>query len=264
MFPTICAHFIEHQDDCVSLLRAAAAIPGVRHVRVASGVRFDLALKNRTALEAYAGEFTGGQLKIAPEHCAASVLKLMRKPGLAPFEAFLSAFASYSRAHGKEQYVIPYLMSAFPGCTDEHMRELGRWLSARHWSPKQVQCFIPTPGTVATAMFYAGVDTHGAPIFVARTDAERRRQHAILLGECSSSEAMHATTTTAVHRKNSIKNKRSYQIRTQDETRTGHKNNSRQPVPFPHLKNNRSSASEPGSATRPPRRKSGHSGNTGT
>ncbi len=182
MFPAVCPHFSEAQSRCVTMLRRAQAIPGVRHVRVASGVRFDLALKNPVALSAYAGEFTGGQLKIAPEHCVPDVLKLMRKPNLAAFERFLKAFGDYSRAHGKEQYVIPYLMSAFPGCTDEHMRTLSGWLKARHWSPRQVQCFIPLPGCVATAMFYAGMDPQGRRIYVARTDAERRRQHEILLG----------------------------------------------------------------------------------
>ena len=157
----------------------------MKHVRVASGVRFDLALKDATALAAYTGEFTGGQLKIAPEHCVPDVLDLMRKPGMKPFEAFLEAFVRYSEAHGKEQYVIPYLMSAFPGCTDAHMRQLGDWLAARNWSPRQVQCFIPTPGTVATAMYYARCTPDGAPIYVARTDEERRRQHEILLGRPS-------------------------------------------------------------------------------
>ncbi|MFR0873503.1 MAG: DUF3362 domain-containing protein [Bilophila wadsworthia] len=76
-------------------------------------------------------------------------------------------------------------MSAFPGCTDAHMRQLGDWLAARNWSPRQVQCFIPTPGTVATAMYYARCTPDGAPIYVARTDEERRRQHEILLGRPS-------------------------------------------------------------------------------
>ena len=173
------------QRACIDLLRDVQATPGVKHVRVASGVRFDLALKDATALAAYTGEFTGGQLKIAPEHCVPDVLDLMRKPGMKPFEAFLEAFVRYSEAHGKEQYVIPYLMSAFPGCTDAHMRQLGDWLAARNWSPRQVQCFIPTPGTVATAMYYARCTPDGAPIYVARTDEERRRQHEILLGRPS-------------------------------------------------------------------------------
>lgn len=180
MFPAVCPHFRDDQSACVRLLRQVADTPGIRNVRVASGVRFDLALKNADALEAYAGEFTGGQLKIAPEHCAPAVLQLMRKPGLAPFETFLEAFARYSRAHGKEQYVVPYLMSAHPGCTREHMLTLRDWLKARHWSPRQVQCFIPTPGTVATAMYVSGKDPKGRDIFVARGDKERRALHDLL------------------------------------------------------------------------------------
>ncbi|MDR2825833.1 MAG: YgiQ family radical SAM protein, partial [Deltaproteobacteria bacterium] len=91
------------------------------------------------------------------------------------------AFAEFSRQAHKEQYIIPYLISAFPGCTDEHMQLLKSWLLKRHWSPKQVQCFIPTPGTVATAMFYCGRDEEGNTLHVAKTDAERLRQHHILL-----------------------------------------------------------------------------------
>lgn len=123
----------------------------------------------------------GGQLKVAPEHCSDAVLKLMRKPSFSRFEAFLELFEAESRQAGKEQYVIPYLISAFPGCTDENMRELARWLKERGWKPQQVQCFIPTPGTVATAMFYAGIDPGGQPIFVAKSDADRLRQHHLLL-----------------------------------------------------------------------------------
>lgn len=181
LHPAICPHFTLDQDKGVRLLREMAALPGVRHVRVASGVRFDLALTDADALYAYTAEFTGGQLKVAPEHSEDAVLKLMRKPSLAVFERFLEVFFRHSRNAGKEQYTVPYLMSAFPGCTDGHMRELGKWLQSRRWSPRQVQCFIPTPGTVATAMFYAGIAPDGTPLYVARSDKERLRQHHLLL-----------------------------------------------------------------------------------
>ena len=81
----------------------------------------------------------------------------------------------------REQYVVPYVMSAFPGCSLEDMRRLAAWFHAQGWQPQQVQCFVPTPGTVATAMFYAGCDTEGAPIYVARTDREREDQHRALV-----------------------------------------------------------------------------------
>lgn len=180
-FPSVCKSFITPQRKHVELLRKVAALPEVKQARVASGVRADLALRDAEALAAYTGEFTGGQLKVAPEHCAPSVLELMRKPSLDVFETFLESFVRQSRAAGREQYVVPYLMSGFPGCTDEDMRTLSHWLRQRHWNPQQTQCFIPTPGTIATAMFYCGRDELGEQIYVARTDAQRMRQHYILM-----------------------------------------------------------------------------------
>ena len=183
LFPSICPNFQADQKGIVRMLRALKGVEGVKHVRVASGVRWDVALTEPEYVRALVGEFTGGQMKVAPEHVSERVLRLMRKPGPAVFEEFLSVFERESRRAGKEQYVVPYLMSAFPGCTDEDMEKLARWLRARGWKPQQVQCFIPTPGTVATAMYYALIDAEGNEIPVARTDAERLRQHAILLGK---------------------------------------------------------------------------------
>ncbi|MDO5483392.1 MAG: YgiQ family radical SAM protein [Desulfovibrionaceae bacterium] len=180
-FPTVCRAFVTPQREHVELLRAVAALPGVKQVRVASGIRADLARREPGALAAYTGEFTGGQLKVAPEHCSPAVLELMRKPPLEVFEDFLASFTRQSRQMGREQFVVPYLMSAFPGCTDDDMRALARWLRQRHWSPRQTQCFIPTPGTIATAMYYSGKNENGEDIFVARSDAARLRQHRILM-----------------------------------------------------------------------------------
>lgn len=181
MTPTVCPHFRMDQKAHLELLRRLRRMPGVKGVRVASGVRFDLALQDMHALQGYLREFVGGQLKIAPEHVCDTVLRLMRKPGIRVFEEFLTVFSRESERAGKEQYVIPYLMSAFPGTTDEDMRALGRWLAARGWKPRQVQCFIPIPGAVATAMYVAGITPDGKPVYVARTDEERLRQHRILV-----------------------------------------------------------------------------------
>ena len=180
-YPTVCKFFTTPQNKHVSLLRKVAALPEVKQARVASGVRADLALRDAAALAAYTGEFTGGQLKVAPEHCATGVLSLMRKPPLEVFEAFLASFVRQSKAAGREQYVVPYLMSGFPGCTDDDMRTLSSWLRQRNWNPRQTQCFIPTPGTIATAMFYCGKNEAGEDIYVARTDAQRLRQHGLLM-----------------------------------------------------------------------------------
>jgi len=181
LFPSICRHFQADQAAVATLLRSVARLPGVQHVRIASGMRFDLAMESPEYLEAVIGEFVGGQLKIAPEHVSDSVLTLMRKPGAEAFERFLAIFQEQSRRAGKRQYVVPYLITAFPGCTEQDMRHLVGWLARRGWKPQQVQCFIPLPGTVAAAMYYAGIDTQGRPIPVPRTDAERLRMHGMLV-----------------------------------------------------------------------------------
>jgi len=179
--PKPCRHFIVDQSAFLDLLDGVAGLPAVRHVRVASGWRMDLALTDKEPLVRLIRTYVGGQAKVAPENMAEHVLTLMRKPPFATFERFLDIFERESAKAGKRQYVIPYLMSAFPGCTDDDMRTLGRWLRDRGWQPEQVQCFIPLPGTAAAAMFHAGTDLAGNPVSVARTDAQRLRQHGLLM-----------------------------------------------------------------------------------
>jgi len=183
--PRICKHFAARQGDFVDLLRAVSRVPGVKHVRVASGWRMDLGLADPAALGVMVREFTGGQAKVAPEHLSPHVLRLMRKPSFETFERFLALFDRESVRAGKEQYVVPYLMSAFPGCTEQDMQRLSAWLAGRGWKPGQVQCFIPLPGTAAAAMYFAGVDLDGRPIPVARGDAQRRAQHDLLAGQAA-------------------------------------------------------------------------------
>ncbi len=182
LFPDICPHFVVDQMRLIELLHKVRAVDGVKHVRVASGIRHDLALKDVGYIRAMVRDFVGGQLKIAPEHLSDEVLRLMRKPGLKVFERFLDLFEEECAAAGKRQFVIPYLISAFPACTQQHMEQLARWLARRGWRPEQIQCFIPLPGTLAAAMYHAGIDPSGKPIPVARTDAERLRMHHTLPG----------------------------------------------------------------------------------
>ncbi|MBM4319639.1 MAG: YgiQ family radical SAM protein, partial [Deltaproteobacteria bacterium] len=183
LFPDSCRQLRPAQAEYLRLLQAISALPGIAHVRIASGLRHDLALQEPDAARRLVEQFVGGQLKLAPEHCAPAVLAAMRKPPFAAFERFCALFAAASQQARREQYVVPYLISAFPGCTEQQMHELRGWLDRRGWAPQQVQCFVPTPGTVATAMFVAGTDAAGRPIHVARSDAERLRQHRILAGE---------------------------------------------------------------------------------
>ncbi len=197
--PKVCKFFHAPQKKHIDLLRKVKKLSGIKHVRVASGIRADIAMHEKEAIHAYTTEFTGGQLKIAPEHSAAEVLQLMRKPPLHIFETFLQAFEKHCQKSGKEQYVVPYLMSAYPGCTLQHMRELGAWLQAHNWKPQQVQCFIPTPGTVATAMYYTESDTEKNPIFVAKSDAERLQQHAVLIPDVGMRKAQNVSDTKNMH-----------------------------------------------------------------
>ncbi len=179
--PSVCPHLHLRQGDFVEMLRQARRLPRVSHVRVASGVRHDAALQDLAAARALTTEFVGGQLKLAPEHCVEAVLRLMRKSDFGLFQRFVELFGQASERGGRDQYVIPYVMSAFPGCTQADMKALAAWFRDQGWQPQQVQCFVPTPGTVATAMFYAGCGPSGRPLYVARTDREREDQHRILV-----------------------------------------------------------------------------------
>ena len=184
MAPKLCPHLDHAQGEYLGLLEKAAAMPAVKHLRVASGVRHDLSLEHPGFTRALVTRFTGGQLKVAPEHTEGAVLKLMRKPDRGSFEDFVRQFKALSAGAGKEQYLVPYLLSSFPGCTDGDMERLARWFKQQGWRPRQVQAFLPTPGTVATAMYAGGIDEKGRPIKVARGDAARRRQHDLFgLGE---------------------------------------------------------------------------------
>ena len=177
LWPKICPHLQADQGAWLKMLKTVSALPGVKQVRVSSGLRYDLALTDEAALGEFLRFFVGGQLKVAPEHLEATILNLMRKPGPEMFQKFLDFF---DRAAGEKRYLVPYLISAFPGSDPGSMRKLADWFQRRHWRPRQVQLFIPTPGTVATAMYYGGIDERGKVLRVARTDRERLIQHSFL------------------------------------------------------------------------------------
>lgn len=178
LWPKLCRHLRPGQSAWVEMLELLAATPGLRRLRVASGLRYDLALAEPEVLKIFLERFIGGQLKVAPEQLDDELLSLMRKPPLELWEKFLSFFERWAP---RGRYLVPYLISAFPGCSEEQMRAVSAWLARRRWKPRQVQAFIPTPGTVATAMYYAGLDEVGRPLAVARSDAERLRQHAYIV-----------------------------------------------------------------------------------
>jgi len=125
-------------------------------VFVASGVRYDLAVRSPEWIRELAQHHTGGYLKIAPEHTEDAPLRHMMKPGIGAYDRFKELFDRYSQEAGKEQYLIPYFIAAHPGTTDEDMLNLALWLKRNKFRPDQVQAFLPSPMASATAMYHTG------------------------------------------------------------------------------------------------------------
>ncbi len=172
--PRVCPRLNVDQSPSLKLWRAVARVPGVKRVLVASGVRHDLALRDLRYLRELVQRRTGGHLKVAPEHCAQHVLKLMNKPSIDVFVEFLESFRHLSP---REQYLVPYLISSHPGCTQDDMQELARFLRRYKLRVEQVQDFIPLPMTVSAAMFHTGADPFTEErVFVEKTSAGKLRQ----------------------------------------------------------------------------------------
>ncbi|HEY5998475.1 MAG TPA: YgiQ family radical SAM protein [bacterium] len=180
LFPALCDRFAIREEPGIELLRAAARVPGVRHVFVQSGIRMDVALRTPRYLRELVRHHVSGHLKVAPEHLHPEVLRRMRKPA-GVFERFREEFRRESAAAGREQYLVPYFIAGFPGCTEAQMGVVEECLRATRWQLQQVQDFIPLPMTPAAAMYATGRDYEtGRPIFVARGAGERLRQRRAL------------------------------------------------------------------------------------
>ncbi len=156
VFPDICDNLGTDHSSLVALYRKARAIKGIKRIFIASGVRYDLAVRSPEWIRELAQHHTGGYLKIAPEHTEASPLRHMMKPGIGAYDRFKELFDRYSREAGKEQYLIPYFIAAHPGTSDEDMLNLALWLKRNGFRPDQVQAFLPSPMATATAMYHTG------------------------------------------------------------------------------------------------------------
>jgi uncharacterized radical SAM protein YgiQ len=180
LWPRVCRHFEIDEQAGLELLRGARKVPGVKHVFVQSGIRMDVALRTPEYLRELVQHHISGHMKVAPEHLHPDVLRRMRKPA-GDFPAFLERFAEISKAAGKEQYLVPYFISNFPGCTPKEMATVAEFLQQQRWNLQQVQDFIPLPMTPAAAMYVTGLDIHtGEPIPVTRNAGEREKQKAML------------------------------------------------------------------------------------
>ncbi len=182
LHPSICRNLVTDHAPYLGLLRRLRKEPHVRHVFVNSGIRYDLAELSQAFVRELAMHHTSGQLSVAPEHCRGKVLKLMRKPPIASYERFAKAFTQESQRAGKKQYLIPYLIAGHPGETMEDAIELALYLKRHEMRPRQVQEFIPTPMSMATAMYYTGIDpATGRPVSVERDLRRKRGMKALLL-----------------------------------------------------------------------------------
>jgi uncharacterized radical SAM protein YgiQ len=154
VYPGICKNLDTNHEPLIQLYRKARKVRGVKRIFIASGLRYDLAIRSKTYIKELATHHVGGYLKIAPEHIEEGPLSKMMKPGIGSYNRFKQLFDHYSREAGKEQYLIPYFISAHPGTTDEDMLNLAIWLKSNNFRLDQVQAFLPTPLAIASAMYY--------------------------------------------------------------------------------------------------------------
>ena len=165
------------------LIEQIEALPKVKKVFIRSGIRFDYLMldPNDAFFRKLVRDNVSGQLKVAPEHCSDAVLACMGKPNFAVYEAFREKFFRITKELGKEQYLVPYLMSSHPGSTLQDAIELALCLKRNHYAPEQVQDYYPTPGTASTVMFYTGINPLDMkPVYVATDYHEKQLQRALL------------------------------------------------------------------------------------
>ncbi len=184
MFPDPCSKLEVDHEEYFEILRELRKLPGVKKVFVRSGIRFDYLLEDegsRKYLKELAAHHVSGQLKVAPEHVSDKVLGYMGKPGIEVFDKFRKAFYQVNQEIGLEQYLIPYFISSHPGSRLEDAVELAEYLRDINHHPDQVQDFYPTPGTMATAMYYSGYDPRTMEeVYVAKSKEAKKMQRALL------------------------------------------------------------------------------------
>jgi uncharacterized radical SAM protein YgiQ len=183
LFPAVCRNLVVDHRDYLDLLRKLRALPGVKKVFIRSGIRYDylMADPDETFFTEMCRYHVSGQLKVAPEHVSARVLRLMGKPARGVFDDFSDRFFAVNRRLGLRQYLVPYLISAHPGSELRDAVELAEYLRDRHLQPEQVQDFYPTPGTLSTCMYHTGIDPRtGQRVYSAKGLHEKALQRALV------------------------------------------------------------------------------------
>ncbi len=181
--PTPCKNLVVDHSEYLHMIEKIEQLPRIKKVFIRSGIRFDylLADKDDSFFRKLVRDNVSGQLKVAPEHCSSHVLACMGKPNFNVYQDFRKQYFALSKECGKEQYLVPYLMSSHPGSTLKDALELALCLKRDHYAPEQVQDFYPTPGTASTVMFYTGINPlDGKPVYVATDYHEKQLQRALL------------------------------------------------------------------------------------
>ncbi len=181
--PTPCPALKADHTEYLDILRSVRTLPKVKKVFIRSGIRYDYMLKDKDDefFRELVKYHVSGQLKVAPEHCSAAVLDKMGKPHIEAYLTFAKKYFSYTKSIGKEQYLVPYLMSSHPGATLKDAVELALFIKKEHLHPEQVQDFYPTPGTISTAMFYTELDPYTLKsVYVAKSPHEKALQRALM------------------------------------------------------------------------------------
>lgn len=183
LWPKPCGNLKVDHSHYVEMLDAVRTLPKVKKVFIRSGIRYDYLMydKNDEFFDRLVKYHISGQLKVAPEHVSAPVLDKMGKPRKELYLRFVEKFKEKNKQFGMDQYLVPYLMSSHPGSTLNDAIELACYLKKIHHTPKQVQDFYPTPGTLATCMYYTGIDPRNMkPVYVAKTYEEKLEQRALM------------------------------------------------------------------------------------
>ena len=183
LYPSPCKNLTVDHKDYISLLRKLRAVPGVKKVFIRSGIRFDycMADSDDTFLSELCNYHISGQLRVAPEHISENVLKYMGKPANTVYQAFIKRYQRINAKTGKEQFVVPYLMSSHPGSTMKEAIELAEYIRDLGYMPQQVQDFYPTPSTLSTCMYYTGVDPRTMePVYTPVSYHEKAMQRALI------------------------------------------------------------------------------------
>ena len=184
LYPKVCANLRVAEEDFLILLREVSAMEGVRHVFISSGLRMELLLQTPKLLREIIFRHTPGTMKIAPEHTDNDLLALMHKEPHSLLQKFVHTCRGIARQLGKDISFVPYIITAHPGCTEQHAKNLVRDMRALNLPIRKSQDFTPTPGTISTAMYVTGLNRETKkPLFVPRNTSERKKQRQILESE---------------------------------------------------------------------------------